>query len=122
AANQAYQANLASQNATFGGLASLAGAGLIALSDPRVKAIGGPSEGALDRLKAMPVSDARYLWDAPGSERPMVMAPDVQKQVPGAVMGAAGGAHPQAVNFAQLTPLMIAGMQELARKVESKHG
>lgn len=124
AANQAYQARLASQNATFGGLASLGGAGLmaLALSDPRAKEIGAQTTGALDRLKAMPVSDARYAWEAPGADRPMVMADDVQRQVPGAVTGRPGGPALQMVDFARLTPLMIAGMQELARKVETRHG
>lgn len=123
AAMQAYQAQLAQQNSTFGGLASLGGAGILALSlsDPRAKEIGGKTDGALDAIRDIPVSDARYKWDAPGSERPMVMAPDVQRQMPGAVTGAPGGHELQMVNFGQMVPLILAGMQELERRT-ARHG
>lgn len=117
-AEQNYQAQLQQQNATYGAVGSLAGTAALALalSDPRAKDIGGKTGDALGKLAQIPVSDARYKGEPATAARPMVMAPDVQRQVPGAVTGTPGGPDMQMVNFPGMLPLIIAGMQELDRR------
>lgn len=87
-------------------------------SDPRLKDIGDDYEGALDLLDRLPVKKARYKFDRPGTERAMVMAPDVQRLVPGAVRGDPGGSFFQMVDTAQVVPLLIAGIKELHGEID----
>lgn len=87
------------------------------VSDPRAKAGGNSlSSNALDRLNAIPVSDARYADEPQGSERPMFMAPDVQRQMPNAVTGIPNGPALQTVRANEMLPAMLAGIQELDKK------
>lgn len=81
----AYNQDVASANSTMGGLFGLGTAGMIALamSDPRVKTDIEP----IGRLKdGVNFYSYRYIWDAPGTERMGVMADEVKKVQPEAVV------------------------------------
>lgn len=92
------------------------------ISDPRVKATKGKTSNALQKVNAIPVTNARYVTEAPGNERPMMMAPDVQRQVPQAVTGTPGGNALQTIKTNELMPLLVASVQDLSKKVAKKGG
>lgn len=81
----AWNSNVASQNSTMGGLFGLGGMGLLALaaSDRRLKTDIVP----IGKLKdGVNFYSYRYVWDRPGVERHGVMADEVKKVQPEAVM------------------------------------
>ncbi len=83
AAMQKYQADLAAQNAMFGGLASLGGAGILALSlgsDRRLK-----SDIVLDGKLPNDIPLYRFRYKAGGPVWRGVMADDVERFMPSAV-------------------------------------
>lgn len=122
AQQQDYQAQLAQQNATFGGLASLGGAGLMALmmSDPRVKEIGDNFGSALDLLDEVPVFIARYKGEDVSMDRPMIMATDLKKVLPQAVVGGSGDIL--MIKPADLIPVLIGAVRELSARVRELEG
>jgi hypothetical protein len=99
------------------GLASMFGS---FFSDPRMKVVGGKTKGALYALDHIDIKKARYKWDKPGTERPMMMADQVQSVLPSAVTGSPGGAQPQMIKGNDLMPVMIGAIKELHEKVNRK--
>lgn len=86
------------------------------VSDPRVKDIEGEGGNALDKINALHVYSAKYKDEPRGSERPMLMAPDVQRQLPRAVTGTPNGNALMTIRHHEITPLLVKGMQELSKK------
>lgn len=109
----------------FSGMSSGMGAGiggvlgaLSFFSDRRAKDIGGRYTRALKDLRRLTVSDAKYKWEGDDAKRPMIMADEVQAVLPHAVIGEKGGPLLQAVRGVDLLPMLVAGVNELSRKVE----
>lgn len=92
------------------------------LSDPRMKVVGGKTHGALDKLDNIDLYKARYAWEPKQADRPMMMAPQVQKVLPNAVTGVPGGPQPQTIKMGDMFPVMIGAMKELHQEVKKiKH-
>lgn len=89
----------------------------MAFSDPALKHERGETSDALGALRHMHVGDARYLWDRPGSERPMLMADSVERGAPHAV---AGSAPTRAIKPLELIPLLVQGVKELDRRTRRR--
>lgn len=89
-------------------------------SDPRMKVVGGNTHGALDAVDQIGIKRARYLWDQPGTERPMMMAPQVQKVLPSAVTGVPNGPQPQTIKINDMLPVLVGAIKELHQKVKNK--
>jgi hypothetical protein len=104
---------------TIGTLAQLAGIAAIAFSDPALKETQGPARDALAALRGMQVDRARYKWDGPGTERPMLMADSVARAAPHAV---AGAAPTRTIKPLELIPLLVQGVKELDRRTRRRAG
>jgi hypothetical protein len=90
------------------------------LSDRRAKNVKGPYRGALKDLQKLPISNARYKWDAPGTERPMMMAQDLQRVRPDAVRQRPQDGYLKSILPMHVVPMLIAGMRELNDKIDRK--
>jgi hypothetical protein len=101
---------------TIGTLASIAA---IAASDPALKHVKGKTGSALDRIRGLEVRDARYRWEPPRTERPMLMADNVGDVLPQAV---SGKAPVRMINMNEIVPTLVQGIKELDRRTGRASG
>jgi hypothetical protein len=107
---------------TLGTIASIAGiAAEVAplFSDPTLKHVKGKTRGALDAIRRLQVKDARYRWEPPGAERPMMMADNVERMAPHAAIG---DPPMRAVDMREIVPLLARGVQELDQRTSRRRG
>lgn len=134
ALTQPFFQNSAANNAALGGTAGKAAGNLIggqqtgsklgqlgtlgglASSDRRLKTVSGKHRGALDKLNKLTVYMARYSHENPDRDRAMIMADEVEKIVPSAVISGENGML--MVDMGQLAPLLIGAMQELDARLK----
>ncbi len=123
ARNVAYQGQVAAQNSNNSALSGLLGSGLAAalVSDRRAKIIGSEYDGALEALDSLTVSRARYKWEKPTAERPMIMADEVAKVLPDAVIAGMADGY-DAIKPADLIPVLIAAVKQLSARVRQLEG
>ena len=88
------------------------------LSDYRDKTTEGLYSGALNTIAQIPIYTGRMKWESPDDNRPILLAHEVQEQLPYFVNGEKDGEQRQMVQYAALTTVLIAAVQELAAEVE----
>jgi hypothetical protein len=97
------------------GMGGGGGGGMI--SDPRMKVTGGKTHDALSKIDDIDLYKARYKWEPPGADRPMMMAPQVQKVLPNAVTGVPNGPQVQTIKMNDMIPVIVGALKELNAKV-----